>query len=312
MARARRDQALPNEAAARVRTARTGRSALDAARHPRHGAAVTQHAPIRAATGPAQPRSIGAMRVASMRAGGRSRLRDLRQAGCLKCLVPRPTGPALQGVMANTSGGLTSGDGLRVEAEAAAGSALTVTTQACERLYRAPSGPAALDVSLTVGPAAALRWLPQETIAYDGAALRRRIDAQVAGDGVLLICEAVILGRTARGERVGSLDLSERWHVRRDGRLVHVEAQRLGPPASLDAPSLLGGARAFATVLHVAPDAARRLPAMRAALEGAHGAAGAWDGKAVARILAPDGRALRRALIPLLRALAPLPRVWTL
>ena len=258
-----------------------------------------------------QPRSIGGLRVAAMRAGGRSRLRDLGQSGCLKCLMPRGAGP-LQGVMANTSGGLTSGDRLRVAAEAAEGAELTLTTQACERLYRAPSGPAHLDVSLKVGTGARLAWLPQETIAYHGGALRRTVEAEVAEDGTLLMCEAVILGRHARGEVVRRLDLSERWRVRRGGRLVHVEAQRLGSPETLRAPSLLGDAGAFATVLLVAPDAPRHLPAMRAALGDAHAGAGAWHGKALARILAPDGRALRHVLIPLLRTFGALPRVWTL
>ncbi|MCK0167351.1 urease accessory protein UreD [Jannaschia sp. S6380] len=236
---------------------------------------------------------------------------ELGQSGCLKALMPRNR---VEAVIVNTSGGITSGDRLEISAEAGAGAELNVTTQACERLYRAPGGPAHLDVALEAKPDAHLAWLPQETIAYDGARLRRRIEVDVDPSATLILCESVILGRAAMGERLRRLDVAEQWRVRRGGVLIHAEELRLGPPEALAGAALLNGAGALATVMVVAPDAAARLSDMRRALAPAGSLAGAaaWDGKVLARVLALDGLSLRRILIPLLRTLVPVPRVWLL
>ena len=261
--------------------------------------------------GPAVPRSLGRAVIEVERVGARTRLARLHQGGCLKLLMPRGADAGATGILANTSGGLTSGDRLRIEAQAGAGADLTLTTQACERLYRAPEGPASVSVALRAGPDARLSWVPQETIAFDGAALRRRVEADLDPSATLLLCEAVLIGRPAMGERVSDLSLRESWRVRRAGRLVHAEEQALAPEAFASRAGL-SGAGALATILLVAPDADARAAVMRGRLApaGADAAACAWDGKALARILAPDGRALRRLLVPLLSALAPLPRIW--
>ena len=81
------------------------------------------------------------------------------------------------------------------------------------------------------------------------------------------------------------------------------------PPAS---PATLGGQRAFATVLLVAPEAEDLIDPFRAAI-GDRGAASAWSGKLVARFLARDGFDLRKSLIPALTLLAGgegLPKTW--
>ncbi|WP_293368071.1 hypothetical protein, partial [Phenylobacterium sp.] len=77
------------------------------------------------------------------------------------------------------------------------------------------------------------------------------------------------------------------------------------------APTLAGG-KAFASLLLVADDAQRLLEPLRAAI-GPGGGASAFDGKLFARIVAPDGLGLRRALLPAIAALRdgePVPRVW--
>jgi urease accessory protein len=74
---------------------------------------------------------------------------------------------------------------------------------------------------------------------------------------------------------------------------------------------VLGGGCAFASLLLVADDAHERLDGVRVALGGSGGAS-AFDGKLFARIVAEDGRALRKSLIPALEALrgSALPRIW--
>ena len=266
---------------------------------------------------PALQRARGCARIAVRAEAGRTRLARLFQDGCGKIRLPkdaRATG--LEAVLINTAGGVTGGDRLEWDAEAGDGARLTLTTQACEKIYRARDGVAEVRTILTLGEDARLDWLPQETILFDGGALRRSLEADLAPGARLLAAEAVVLGRTAMDETVRAGALSDRWRIRREGRLVFADDLRLdGPIADLAAKApLLAGARAFASLLLVADDAARFLAPLRATL-GPLGGASAFDGKLFARVVASDGFELRRVLMPALAVLRdgePLPRVWSI
>jgi urease accessory protein len=267
-----------------------------------------------AAIRPALQRARGEGRIAVAAPSGETRLQRLYQDGCAKIRITRDAAArGLEAVLLNTSGGLTGGDRLAWRAEAGPGAHLTLTTAACEKIYRARDGEARTSVSLDVAKGGRLDWLPQDTILFDGAALDRRLDADLAADAVLLACEAVVLGRSAMGEEVRQGRLAEHWRVRREGRLVFADDLRFdGPIAELaDQPPLLDAARAYAGLLLVAPDTEARLADVREAIGGAGGAS-AVDGRLFCRIAATDGLALRRALIPAIAALrgAPPPRIW--
>lgn len=261
---------------------------------------------------PVLQRARGAGRIVVAADSGQTRLRRLFQEGCGKIRLPR--GPDCEAVLINSSGGLTGGDRMDWAAEAGAGADLTLTTQACEKVYRARDGEAVTQVSLTAHTGARIDWLPQETILFDGGALARRLEADLATGARLLASEAVVLGRTAMDETVRRGSIRDRWRVRREGRLIFADDIRLaGPIADLAARSaLLAGARAFASLLLVADDAERLLRPLRAAIGGLGGAS-AFDGKLFARLAAPNGFVLRQALLPALEVLRdgrPLPRVW--
>ncbi len=105
--------------------------------------------------------------------------------------------------------------------------------------------------------------------------------------------------------------------LRRDGRLLLHDAIRMEGEvaAPLSRPAIGAGARAVATLLHVAPAAEAALEGLREALADvpAEWGASAWDGMLVARFLAADGASLRAAVVTGLQALRgdrPLPRVW--
>jgi Urease accessory protein UreH len=72
------------------------------------------------------------------------------------------------------------------------------------------------------------------------------------------------------------------------------------------------GGLAVASVVCAAPAAARHLDVMRANLPAHAGVSALDDDMLVARIVAEDGFALRKALIPLLERLsdADMPRTW--
>ncbi len=248
-------------------------------------------------------------------------LADLRQEGCLKARFPRPAAWA-EAVLLNSSGGIAGGDRLASRLTVQSGARATFAAQAAERYYRALSGdpPAHVRTTLTIGAGAAAEWLPQETILFDACALNRVLHVDLAPDGWFLGAEMLVFGRRAMGEQVRTATLSDTIAIRRGGELLLHDAIRLhGEVAALlDRPAIGGGARAVATLLHVAPDAEARLDAVRATLDGfaaAHieGGASAWRGMLLARIVAPDGASLREAVVACLEPLRggrPLPRVW--
>jgi urease accessory protein len=118
------------------------------------------------------------------------------------------------------------------------------------------------------------------------------------------------------GERVITARLRDLIRVRRGGDLLLHDGIRLEGEFDLvlERPSVAGGARAVATLVHVAPDAEAQLDAVRTALADAAGfGVSAWNGMLIARILAPDGASARRAIVAVLSVLRdgrPLPRVW--
>jgi urease accessory protein len=250
---------------------------------------------------------------------GRTRIARLYQEGAAKIRMPAVNGDPLEAVLINTAGGLTGGDRLAWQLDAGPGSSLVVTTQACEKAYRAGDGHAEIATSLSAGAGARLCWLPQETILFDRSALRRRIDAELAPDAEALLLEATIFGRGAMGEQVATAMFSDSWRVSVGGTLVHAEAFTVGPDAgaALGRRAALGSATATATLLYVSPVAAGLLEAARRIVEPCGGVS-AWrvagTGKLLARLAADDGYALRQRLVPLINLLngeAGLPKVWS-
>jgi urease accessory protein len=180
-----------------------------------------------------------------------------------------------------------------------------VTTAAAEKVYRAIDSASRFHVRLSVARDAALRWLPQETILFDGARLERSIEADVAAGGSLVIAESMVFGRTAMDETVRHGDLIDRWRIRHSGRLVFADM--------LARPAAGGGACAIGTIVMVPGDEtlAERARVCLADCKSETGVS-AWNGIAVIRLCARDAVLLRRDLVSVLNDLCgALPRLWT-
>ncbi|MBU1174568.1 MAG: urease accessory protein UreD [Alphaproteobacteria bacterium] len=261
-------------------------------------------------------RAEGSGRVVAKLRGGATRLTELFQEGSAKIRLPRPTSQALEAVLMNTAGGLTGGDRFDWTVEAGPGAEISVTTPACERVYKSAGGAATIANRLVLGPGAHIDWLPQETILFEQSRLQRHLDAELGEGATLTALEAVLLGREAMGEAARSAMLDDQWRISRGGRLIHAEANRLSATdLERDALSLLAGNNAFATLVHIADNAEDRLAAVRALIPAeAKAAASAVGERLVVRILAPSGLALRRLVTPLLVELSAgraLPRLWS-
>jgi urease accessory protein len=273
-------------------------------------------APLGADAAGRPQRAAGTGRIVAHRHNDTTRIKELFQEGAAKIRLPRPTSSALEAVLINTAGGVTGGDHFEWTIEAGPGAEISVTTPACERVYKSAGGSAEIGNRLILGAGAHVDWLPQETILFEQSRLNRRLDAELAEGATLTALEAVLLGREAMGEAARSALLDDQWRIFRAGKLVHAEANKLSAnDLERDALSLLAGNNAFATLVHVADDAEARLAAIRSLIpDGAKAAASAVGERLIVRLLAPSGLALRRLVTPLLIELSAgrsLPRLWS-
>jgi urease accessory protein len=260
-------------------------------------------------------RAQGAVRFDVKLVDGVTRRGVLHESGSLRVRFPSPEGEGLSGVFVNTAGGIAGGDRFDIDIAAGEGARLTLTTAAAEKVYRAAGPAAALNIALKAEAGAHLAWLPQETILFDRARISRRIDIDLADDASLLLCEIVVFGRAAMGERMLHGEFIDRWRLRRGGRLVFAETIRLDGDigAKLSQPAIAKDGVAIGTALIVPGDEAV-VERIRAASEtfGCEVGISAWNGFAMARFCAQDAARLRADMMTVLgRASAvSLPRLW--
>lgn len=265
----------------------------------------------------APQRAKGAARLATKSVSGRTRIDVFYQEGAGKIRIPESFDGSMEAVLINTSGGLTGGDRIDWEVNAGANTRVTVTTQACERIYKSSGGDAHVVARLSAAPGAVLHWLPQETILFDQGALSRTLEADLAEDAELIALEAILLGRKAMGETVAYGSLRDRWRIRRNGRLIHAEDLCLAGEIDRLAGrrATLAGNLAFATLLYVGERAEAVMPKLHALLGERLTGSSHWNGKLIIRMAAEDGFALRKMLVPaisLLRNGEPPPKVWNI
>jgi urease accessory protein len=246
----------------------------------------------------------------------RSRRQRVHEEGALRVRFPNVSNrDALEAVIVNTAGGMAGGDRFDLDIAVGSGAKLTVTTAAAEKIYRSLGPDTEIRVKLDIGSGGSLGWLPQETILFDQIRLHRSIEADLAPDASLLLAEGVVFGRSAMGETLAHGHVFDRWRVRRAGALIFAESLRLDDTIAerLSQRAVAGGAVAIASVLKVPGDDAA-VAAVRAKEKDFAGEVGvsAWNGLALARLVAPDGAALHRDLIAVLTAFGnmPLPRLW--
>ncbi|MGA3307591.1 MAG: urease accessory protein UreD [Xanthobacteraceae bacterium] len=259
-------------------------------------------------------RAVGRIALTVAASSSGSRRARVHEAGSLRVRFPNGTSRGtLDAVIVNTAGGMTGGDRFDIDMTVGAGARLTVTTAAAEKIYRSLGPNTHVGVKADVGPGGALAWLPQETILFDQVRLRRTIEVDLASDAKLVLAEAIVFGRSAMGEAVLRGDLFDRWRVRVGGALVFAETLRLdGAIAQRLAQRAVAAENvAIASVLKL-PGDDTGVAAVRAIDFAGEVGVSAWNGLAVARLVAPDGATLRRDLIGVLTALGagPLPRLW--
>ncbi len=268
----------------------------------------------------------GKARLAVQAAAGVTRLAGLHQRDPLSLRLPQPArGDILEACLITTSGGVVGGDRLAVEVSAGPASTLRIYPQAAEKIYRSLGADSRIGVTLEAGRGAWLEWLPQETILFDGARLRRDTRVEVAPGARVLAGEFLVFGRRASGESLSHGLIHDAWRVSRGGRLAWADALRLEGDLAAPLHSIagLGGAGACASLIYAAEDAPAQLATLRDLLPEESAAARfaltAVNGLIVGRFLG-EALALRRAYGAFWAAAraalaglpAALPRLWHL
>lgn len=269
------------------------------------------------ATLPASIRASGALRLSVAHTDSGTAVEDVAESGPLRVRFPRLREERLEAILINTAGGIVGGDKLAFEIEAREEASLAVTSQAAEKIYRSNGLTSRVSVSLRAEARAELFWQPQEAILFDRARVEREIVADVSSEGSLAVCEAVVFGRDAMGEKVARGLLRDRWRIHRDGKLIFADALTLEGDikATLNRRAAMNGRIGMATMVWVSADAESRLAAVREALtgEGIEAGASAFDGMLIVRLLAEDSIALRAGVLSALEAAGtPPPRAYSL
>jgi urease accessory protein len=260
-------------------------------------------------------RARGAVRFDVRREDGVTRRGILHESGSLRVRFPSPEDNGLSGVFVNTAGGIAGGDRFDIDISAGEGARLTLTTAAAEKVYRAFGPAAGLNIALKAEAGAHLAWLPQETILFAGARVSRHIDIDLAESASLLLCEIVVFGRAAMGERMLHGEFVDRWRLRRGGRLVFAETIRLDGAIGekLAKPAIAKAGVAIGTALMVPGDEAlvERIRELSEKFGGEVGVS-SWNGFAMARFCAQDAARLRADMMAVLGRASgsALPRLW--
>lgn len=147
--------------------------------------------------------------------------------------------------------GPLGGDTLALRIEVRAGATLRLRTVAAAVALPGRYGQeSVLTVTATVGAGARLEYLPEPTVAADGARHRTEVAVDLAGDAALVLRDEVLLGR--HGERGGACRTC--LAIDRAGRpLLRHELGVSGLDEPSRGPAVLAGHRAAGALLTVPP-----------------------------------------------------------
>jgi urease accessory protein len=245
---------------------------------------------------------------------GKTMIADLREADGYRLKFPRSE--LCEAMIVNTGGGLAGGDCLTFNLILEPHASGVLSSQSAEKIYKAQSDPARVNLDFKLADGSALFWLPQESIIFDGARFERRMNVEIASSACFAAFEGFVFGRHAMGEHLHSGNIADDWSIRRGGELIFAERLRLSGEinAQLLRPALGHSARMCATFLYVSPDAEHRLDEVRALLNPyqGHWGASSWNGLLCARFLDNDPARMRRNIIKFMGSFFgfSLPRVW--
>lgn len=191
----------------------------------------------------------------------------LRAAGCFE------RGDALHMILASSAPGLFGGDEFQQSIVVEEGARVRLASQSAAQLHPSVDGVVArVRSAFRVASSADLQCDWDPLIPFAGAALDQRIDIDLAADARLFWSDALMNGRSGRGEEWLFRSLAHELRVSRAGTLEYLERFHLAPAAqALDQIWIGGDSQYFSTVL------ASGTPVSHVRVEDLHNALGAID-----------------------------------
>jgi urease accessory protein len=262
------------------------------------------------------------LRLSYSRSGQRTILAHRVHSGPLLVQRPfHPEGDVCHSYIIHPPGGVVGGDELKLGVHVNEGASALLTTPGATRFYRSAAGrQASLQQELVVAAGAALEWLPQETILFDGADARTCTRVTLDRDSRFIGWDIVCLGRPESGAPFthgrAQLDLG----VSIGPELTFLDRLRIASPALEPLQSSWGmrGRQALGTLLAYPGDEAT-VEAMRSVSSAQLACATSIvDGVVHCRAAAGQGAAIRAHFaaiwdilrLKIMRRPSLAPRVW--
>ena len=237
-----------------------------------------------------------------------------------------PEDPSIcHAILIHPPGGVVGGDELRINAQLDDQAHALLSTPGAAKWYRANGHLSRQQLQLRVANDAALEWLPQETIFFNGADVLLDTHIDLTSSARYLGCEILCFGRTASGEHFDQGRIRQRLSIERDGKPLWLEQGRLhGGSQQMRSPLGLAGCSVCASLIAVGPvQAPPLLHALRqqmlTASQGS-GRIGATQMKSViiARYLGHSSEVARHVMLAAWQVLRPallgheasVPRIW--
>jgi len=174
-------------------------------------------------------------------------------------LVQRPFYPDADGTchvyVLHPPGGVAGSDVLELNVALHPSARALLTTPAATKLYRSGGETSRIEQRLTAKRGALLRWLPQETIAFDGARARMLTRIDLEQEAQAIAWEVLCLGRPVSSQPFEHGALRTAFEVYRNGTPLVLDRARFeGGSASLHAAYGMRGLPVLGTLICTAGD----------------------------------------------------------
>ncbi len=209
----------------------------------------------------------GSLKLSLSNEAGGTRITERQHSGPL--LIQRPFYPegrqCCHVYLLHPPGGLVGGDQLNFAIELATGSQALVTTPSAGKAYRVDADERAQGFQATIHMAqrTSMEWLPQETIAFDGARLCNATHITLHPESTLIGWDILCLGRPASGERFTTGSVRQRLELWCESKPLLLECtDYVGSGRIMQAAWGLGGRAVVGTLYAYCPDAKQRAVAL--------------------------------------------------
>lgn len=138
-----------------------------------------------------------------------------------------PEGGICHVYLLHPPGGIVAGDRLLIDIHATDKTEALITSPAAGKFYRSAGDEANQTVNLQVDEGAALEWVPQETIIYQGARLTSKITIHLKQNARFIGWEILALGRPASNETFNAGEVNLNWQIFHNNQLMYLEKMHI-------------------------------------------------------------------------------------